>query len=61
MRTSPKLAMYHALGFDRTENVLFTSRYRIRCSQCEALVINGVACHETRCPNTPRDDGDDDE
>ena len=24
---------------------------RVRCSQCEALVINGVACHETGCPN----------
>jgi hypothetical protein len=23
----------------------------VRCSQCEALVISGVACHETGCPN----------
>ena len=59
MKTSSKLAMYHALGFDRTENVLFTSRYRIRCSQCEACAINGVPCHETGCPNTPRDGEDD--
>mgnify|MGYP001617178391 FL=1 len=22
-----------------------------RCSQCEVLVINGVASHETGCPN----------
>lgn len=22
----------------------------MRCSQCEMLVINGVACHETGCP-----------
>jgi hypothetical protein len=22
------------------------------CDQCEALVINGVFCHETGCPNT---------
>jgi hypothetical protein len=22
-----------------------------RCDQCEALVINGVYCHETGCPN----------
>jgi hypothetical protein len=21
------------------------------CNQCEALVINGVLCHETGCPN----------
>jgi len=23
----------------------------VRCSQCEALVINGIACHEQSCPN----------
>ena len=22
------------------------------CNQCQALVINGVYCHETGCPNT---------
>lgn len=27
------------------------SGVRVRCSQCEALVINGVACHEHGCPN----------
>lgn len=25
---------------------------RTRCNQCEALMINGVFCHETGCPNT---------
>jgi len=24
---------------------------QVRCSQCEALVINGIAAHETGCPN----------
>ena len=24
---------------------------RVSCTQCEALVINGVPCHETGCPN----------
>ena len=23
----------------------------MRCNQCEALMINGVFCHETGCPN----------
>lgn len=23
----------------------------MRCDQCEALMINGVFCHETGCPN----------
>jgi hypothetical protein len=25
---------------------------RLRCDQCEMLSINGVACHETGCPNS---------
>ena len=25
------------------------------CDQCEALSINGVACHETGCPNSWKD------
>lgn len=24
---------------------------KLRCNQCEALMINGVFCHETGCPN----------
>ena len=24
----------------------------MRCDQCEMLSINGVACHETGCPNS---------
>ncbi len=23
----------------------------MNCNQCEALIINGVFCHETGCPN----------
>lgn len=23
----------------------------MRCNQCEAMMINGVFCHETGCPN----------
>ena len=55
-----KLSYYHdTLGFDKATNVPFTARYRIRCSQCAALVINGVPCHETGCPNVPRPDEED--
>jgi RNase P subunit RPR2 len=25
---------------------------RFKCNQCQALMINGVFCHETGCPNT---------
>ena len=24
----------------------------MHCNECEALVINGLLCHETGCPNT---------
>lgn len=24
---------------------------RVRCNQCEAVIINGLYCHETGCPN----------
>ena len=26
----------------------------VNCSQCQAVVINGMACHERGCPNTVR-------
>lgn len=32
--------------------VITMPNYSIRCDQCEALMINGVFCHETGCPNT---------
>lgn len=31
----------------------------VGCSQCEALVINGIATHETSCINYGRDLSDD--
>lgn len=31
--------------------------YRPRCSQCQVLVIQGVACHETGCPNSKKTHG----
>lgn len=30
------------------------TKQRVRCDQCEALMINGVFCHETRCPNAKK-------
>lgn len=38
-----------ARGFDLSTR---SGKYlRPRCSQCEVLVIQGVACHETGCPH----------
>jgi hypothetical protein len=38
-------------GFDKTTYNRKTGHYHVACSQCEAIVINGVACHEKGCPN----------
>lgn len=46
-----KLQTLRAQGFDRSEHIPFTRSYRVKCSQCEACCINGVACHESGCPN----------
>jgi len=52
-------------GFDLSEHIPFTNRFRPRCSQCEALAVNGVATHETGCPNERaarrQEDEDDDQ
>ena len=47
-------------GFDASYK-LESGAIRIACSQCEALVINGVACHETGCPNAKRGDDQEEE
>lgn len=38
------------LGFDRSY-WNDDGDLRARCSQCEALTIQGVPCHETGCPH----------
>ncbi len=38
------------LGFDKTVRT-GVKRYYVSCSQCEALVINGLPTHERGCPN----------
>jgi hypothetical protein len=38
-------------SFDTSNGVRYI---RIRCSQCNAGAINGVACHEAGCPNARR-------
>jgi hypothetical protein len=36
-------------------------RYFPRCSQCEVVVIQTIACHELRCPNQRKEPSDDEE
>lgn len=56
----PKLKLnitrLHNLGFDRSYRI-GTGRYEVKCSQCEALVINGTPCHERGCPNSRKVEG----
>ena len=47
-------------GFDLAYAIPFEHAWKVRCSQCEALVINGIACHETGCPNVRRDTEEED-
>jgi len=46
-----KLKQLRALGFDESSHVPFTSEFKVRCSQCQAAVVNGHPVHERRCPN----------
>ncbi len=50
-RTGEKL---RRRGFDNTTYNRSTGYYSVKCSQCQALVINGLATHETGCPNERR-------
>ena len=38
-------------GFDDSTQIQFRSAVDVRCSQCNALVINGIPAHEHGCPN----------
>jgi len=50
--TLSTLARVTARGFDRsTQERTVPPTVHVGCSQCEALVINGLACHETGCPH----------
>lgn len=40
-------------GFDRSTQKAFSDAIYIRCSQCEAICVNGIPIHETGCPNEP--------
>lgn len=51
MRRVSRLQRFINQGFDLTVFNRSTRKYRIRCSQCQYLVINRVPCHEFGCPN----------
>lgn len=42
-------------GFDLSYYDRQSGYHRVRCSQCQALVINGYPTHETGCPNSRKE------
>lgn len=57
MKTSveDRLEDLHEQGFDYSEiDEDDPERISVRCSQCNALVINGLPSHEFGCPNRKR-------
>jgi hypothetical protein len=49
-----KLQYFESWGFDKCSYIRGEQAYKIGCSQCQASVLNGVACHEAGCPNDHR-------
>lgn len=48
-------------GFDQSEYDRSSGHTRVKCSQCQALVINGIATHERGCPNDKKDEDETDD
>ena len=46
------LSNLRLLGFDESKHVPFTTNYRVHCSACAALAVNGQPTHETGCERT---------
>jgi hypothetical protein len=49
-KTQVRLESLRTRGFDLSY-VVRGGMLRVKCSQCESAVINGIAAHETGCPN----------
>lgn len=43
-------------GFDLTTYDRSSGYYRVRCSQCQSMIVQGLAIHEKGCPNERRAD-----
>jgi hypothetical protein len=41
-------------GFDKSRIEVRERGVTVGCSQCDAVSICGIACHENGCPNRPR-------
>ena len=45
---------YIEKGFEDTWYDPKDGYFRVRCNQCQSMIINGVATHESGCPNQNR-------
>mgnify|MGYP001607788905 CR=1 FL=1 len=52
-----RLDELNARGFDQSVQAgrPCCQSWIVRCSQCDAAVINGIPCHETGCPRAPHE------
>jgi hypothetical protein len=49
------VAQLKELGFDLSYMQSRDGFVKVRCSQCEAMTIQGVPCHEHGCPNKKKE------
>lgn len=49
------LADCESSGFDNCHIADDDRGVSVDCSQCDAVVVNGIPLHETGCPNIPRE------
>ena len=45
------VAELKAWGFDLSRAIPFEQGACVGCSRCDAVCVNGAACHEWGCPN----------
>jgi len=50
-KTQQRLERLIILGF-KSSYIIRGGMIKPKCDQCEAIVINGIPCHETGCINT---------
>lgn len=53
--------LYNSLVRRGFEPTWYGDGYRIRCSQCQAMCVNGIPIHEAGCPNDREEKEEDDD
>lgn len=53
-RRPSRVQQLRSVGFDMSSAIPFRKLWKVKCSGCVALIINGIPTHERGCPNEPR-------